>query len=277
MTSTEDVIGKVTINLDGSKTFDHKGIKLELMGIIQTTKDQKEIMKFISLTNELSSVGTLIQEITTFPFQFTNVQKQYETYRGISKNVKYILRLTIDTRFRSLVYDQEFFVINPKPITVLDTEDNKPINMEVGIEDYLHLVFDVKKSHYGIKGTLEGSVTFLKVGFKFRSMEVQIIKKEVSNVAGAQPESKVIVRYEIMDGGPIKNEVIPFLFYLKPYKLGPTMNNIGNKFSVQYFINLVLNDDQNRAYFKQHEIVLHRIEKQKSKKEGKDAFLELIS
>ena len=97
------------------------------MGIIQTTKDQKEIMKFISLTNELRSVDTLTQEITTFPFQFSNVQKQYETYRGISKNVKYILRLTIDTRFRSLVYDQEFFVINPKPMTVLDNKDNHPI------------------------------------------------------------------------------------------------------------------------------------------------------
>ena len=66
-----------------------------------------------------------------------------------------------------------------------------------------------------------------------------------------------------MDGGPIKNETIPIRFYLKPYELTPTMTNINNRFSVQYFINLVLSDVEDRKYFKQHEISLHRIEKKK--------------
>ena len=218
-------------------------------------------MKFITLTKELSTPSTLNQDKTSFPFEFNNVQKQYETYRGTSKNVRYILRLTIETRFRSLTYDQEFFVINPKPITMLDNEDNKPIQLEFNVEDVLHVSFDIKRSHYGIKGMLEGSFTFLKVGCRFCSMEMQILRKEIDNVSGATPENKLIVRYEIMDGAPIKNEIIPFVFYFKPSKLGPTMINIGNKFSVRYFINLILKDDQNRIYYKQHEIVLHRIER----------------
>ena len=41
------------------------------------------------------------------------------------------------------------------------------------------------------------------------------------------------------------------------------MTNINNRFSVQYFINLVLSDVEDRKYFKQHEIILHRIEKKK--------------
>lgn len=253
--------GKVIINLNSSKTFEHKGIKLELLGSIQTAKDQKDIVKFITLTKELSTANTLNQDKTTFPFEFNNVQKQYETYRGTSKNVRYILRLTIETRFRSLTYDQEFFVINPKPITMLDNEDNKPIQLEFDIEDTLHVSFDIKKSHCGIKGMLEGSFTFLKAGCRFCSMEMEVLRTEIENNSGATPINKLIVRYEIMDGAPIKNEIIPFVFYFKPYKLGPTMINIGNKFSIQYYIKLILKDDQNRVYTKQHEIVLHRIER----------------
>ena len=72
-----------------------------------------------------------------------------------------------------------------------------------------------------------------------------------------------------MDGGPIKNETIPIRFFLKPYDLTPTMMNINNKFSVQYFINLVLTDVEDRKYFKQHEIQLFRLEKVKKEKKDK--------
>jgi len=64
-----------------------------------------------------------------------------------------------------------------------------------------------------------------------------------------------------MDGGPIKNETIPIKFYLSPYELTPTYLNINNKFTVQYFLNLVLIDVEERRYFKQHEISMMRVAK----------------
>lgn len=74
-----------------------------------------------------------------------------------------------------------------------------------------------------------------------------------------------------MDGAPIKSKIfyfiedenIPIRFYLSPYELGPTYSNVNNRFSVQYFINLVLMDVEERRYFKQHEINLIRTEKGK--------------
>ncbi len=39
--------------------------------------------------------------------------------------------------------------------------------------------------------------------------------------------------------------------------------NINNRFSTQYFLNLVLLDVEERRYFKQHEIKLVRLEKKK--------------
>ena len=40
--------------------------------------------------------------------------------------------------------------------------------------------------------------------------------------------------------------------------LTPTFKNINNKFSVKYFLNLVLVDEEDRRYFKQQEVQLWR-------------------
>ena len=90
------------------KVFEHKGIKLELIGIIENLKDKKDTSKFLSLTNELTPVGILANESTAFNFSFPSVQKPFETYKGSVINVKYYLKVTISTKFRSCEYEQEF-------------------------------------------------------------------------------------------------------------------------------------------------------------------------
>ena len=63
---------------------------MELCGVIQGLKDAKDTLKFISLTQDLETIGMLTTEVNTYPFKFMNVQKQFETYRGFCKNVKYL-------------------------------------------------------------------------------------------------------------------------------------------------------------------------------------------
>jgi vacuolar protein sorting-associated protein 26 len=46
--------------------------------------------------------------------------------------------------------------------------------------------------------------------------------------------------------------------FLSPYDLTPTYKDVHNKFSVRYFLNLVLVDEEDRRYFKQQEITLYR-------------------
>lgn len=46
--------------------------------------------------------------------------------------------------------------------------------------------------------------------------------------------------------------------FLSPYDLTPTYKDVHNKFSVRYFLNLVLVDEEDRRYFKQQEIYLYR-------------------
>lgn len=61
-----------------------------------------------------------------------------------------------------------------------------------------------------------------------------------------------------MDGAPVKGESIPIRVFLAGYDLTPTMREINKKFSVRYFLNLVLMDTEDRRYFKQQEITLWR-------------------
>lgn len=55
-------------------------------------------------------------------------------------------------------------------------------------------------------------------------------------------------------------EAIPIRLFLSDYDLTPTYNNVNNKFSVKYFFNLVLVDEEDRRYFKQQEITLYRLD-----------------
>lgn len=110
-----------------------------------------------------------------------------------------------------------------------------------------------------MKDVIVGKIYFLLVRIKIKHMEIAIIKRETT---GSGPhvftENETIAKYEIMDGAPVKGESIPIRVFLAGYDLTPTMRDINKKFSVRYFLNLVLMDTEDRRYFKQQEIILWR-------------------
>ncbi|CAB4041570.1 vacuolar sorting-associated 26B [Paramuricea clavata] len=53
-------------------------------------------------------------------------------------------------------------------------------------------------------------------------------------------------------------ESIPIRLFLAGYDLTPTFKDVNKKFSVRYYLNLVLIDEEERRYFKQQEITLWR-------------------
>jgi len=56
----------------------------------------------------------------------------------------------------------------------------------------------------------------------------------------------------------IVGDCIPFRFFLCPYNLTPTMEQIHNAFSVHYYFTIALYDETNRRYYKQTPIKLYR-------------------
>lgn len=170
-------------------------------------------------------------------------------------------------------------------------DNDEPIKMEVGIEDCLHIEFEYKKRHYHLQDVIEGNVNFLLVRIRIKYMELTLLRREtagslvggtISSIGGGgiggggfggtntieggqgsnvTTETQVLLKYEVMDGAPVRGEVIPVKLFLRgvPADLTPTYSAGHNsRFCVRYFINLVLVDEEDRRYFKQSEIILHR-------------------
>ncbi|XP_002734825.1 vacuolar protein sorting-associated protein 26B-like [Saccoglossus kowalevskii] len=249
----ESVTGKVNITLKGKK-MEHQGIKIEFIGQIELYYDRGNHHEFTSLVKELARPGELTQS-TTYDFDFVQVEKPYESYTGANVRLRYFLRVTIAKRLTDVTREMDIIVhtLSQYP------EMNNSIKMEVGIEDCLHIEFEYNKSKYHLKDVIVGKIYFLLVRIKIKHMELAIIKRETT---GSGPntfnENETIAKYEIMDGAPVRGESIPIRLFLAGYDLTPTMRDINKKFSVRYYLNLVLVDEEERRYFKQQEITLWR-------------------
>lgn len=251
----ETVSGKVNISLKkaGSK-MEHQGIKIEFIGQIELYYDRGNHHEFTSLVKELARPGELTQS-TSYSFEFLQVEKPYETYTGANVRLRYFLRVTIVKRLSDSVKEQDIAVhtLSQYP------EMNSSIKMEVGIEDCLHIEFEYNKSKYHLKDVIVGKIYFLLVRIKIKHMEIQIIKRESTGTGqNTFNENETIAKYEIMDGAPVRGESIPIRLFLSGYELTPTMRDINKKFSVRYYLNLVLVDEEERRYFKQQEITIFR-------------------
>uniref|UniRef100_W8CD09 Vacuolar protein sorting-associated protein 26 n=1 Tax=Ceratitis capitata TaxID=7213 RepID=W8CD09_CERCA len=243
----------VTLKKPGSK-LEHQGIKIEFIGQIELFYDRGNHHEFKCITKALARPGDLIQN-HSYPFDFQNVEKQFEVYAGSNVRLRYFLRATIVRRISDITREVDIAVHTLCSYPELNT----PIKMEVGIEDCLHIEFEYNKSKYHLKDTIIGKIYFLLVRIKIKHMEIAIIKRESTGTGPNMfTENETIAKYEIMDGAPVKGESIPIRVFLAGYNLTPTMRDINKKFSVKYFLNLVLMDTEDRRYFKQQEITLWR-------------------
>jgi vacuolar protein sorting-associated protein 26 len=155
--------------------------------------DRGNHYEFLSLGQELAAPGEL-QHPQTFPFNFKNVEKQYEAYNGINVRLRYFLRVTVSRRMADVVREKDIWVYSYR----IPPETNSAIKMDVGIEDCLHIEFEYSKSKYHLKDVIVGRIYFLLVRLKIKHMELSIIRRETT---GAPPnqynESETLVRFEV--------------------------------------------------------------------------------
>ncbi|OWM69094.1 hypothetical protein CDL15_Pgr025281 [Punica granatum] len=254
--SQESIIGEVVIEPLQGKKLEHTGVKIELLGQIELYFDRGNFYDFTSLVRELDVPGELYER-KTYRFEFSTVEMPYESYNGVNVRLRYILKVTISRNIVSNIVEcQDFVVRNYTPLPSI----NNSIKMEVGIEDCLHIEFEYSKNKYHLKDVIIGKIYFLLVRIKIKTMELEIRRREST---GSGPntyvETETLAKYELMDGAPVRGESIPVRLFLSPYELTPTYRNINNKFSVKYYLNLVLVDEEDRRYFKQQEITVYRL------------------
>ncbi|KAK7306830.1 hypothetical protein VNO77_44790 [Canavalia gladiata] len=259
--SQENLVGEVIIEPANGKKIEHNGVKIELLGQIELYFDRGNFYDFTSLVRELDVPGT-IYERKTYPFEFSTVEMPYESYNGINVRLRYILKVTISRSYvNNIVEYMDFVVRNYTPAPPI----NNSIKMEVGIEDCLHIEFEYGKSKYHLKDVIVGKIYFLLVRIKIKTMELEIRRREsTGSGTNTYVETETLSKFELMDGVPVRGESIPVRLFLSPYELTPTYHNINNKFSVKYFLNLVLVDEEDRRYFKQQEITVYRLSENNS-------------
>ncbi|XP_072978184.1 vacuolar protein sorting-associated protein 26A-like [Typha angustifolia] len=254
--SLENIAGEVSLEPIQGKKVEHTGVKIELLGQIELYFDRGNFYDFTSLVRELDVPGE-IYERKTYPFEFSSIEMPYESYNGTNVRLRYILKVTISRNYASNIVElRDFCVRNYTPTPTI----NNSIKMEVGIEDCLHIEFEYNKSKYHLKDVIIGKIYFLLVRIKIKNMELEIRRREST---GSGPntyvETETLAKFELMDGAPVRGESIPIRLFLSPYELTPTYRNINNKFSVKYYLNLVLVDEEDRRYFKQQEITIFRL------------------
>jgi len=258
-TDGEDVSGTAVVSIRPGKKLDHQGIKVELIGQVDMLFDKSNSYDFFSITKDLEPPGAMF-ESKQYKWKFGAVDKSNETYTGINVRLRYFIRLIVVRNYASNITKEVDMVVQN---LYTHPDINNTIKMEVGIEDCLHIEFEYDKSKYHLKDVVLGKVFFLLVRIKIKHMELNIIRRESTGGTGGnqstgQTDNETLTKFEIMDGAPVKDQCIPVRLYLTGFDLTPTYKNVQNKFSVKYFLNLVLVDEEDRRYFKQQEIFLWR-------------------
>ena len=272
---SEPIKGSIQISLNNSQKLKHSGIKIELIGEIdihindnetENPLNNNQFNRFLSLTNNISKQGTLNKEINLFNFEFKGVEKQYDSYRGKKFSIKYILLVTINIGLSSVTKEKEICIFNcdrnlKKINKLFKNEDiNNKVKVEIGVENLLHVCFELDRKNYHLKDVVTGKISFKKINLELENMSLKIIK--IESLFGKEGEIEPLGIYEIMDGSPSSTEdIIYFKMYLKGYNnLSETIKNeINNNINVSYYISLEICDTENRNFFKKIEINLFRL------------------
>jgi len=252
----DSISGTVEIKLN-SNSLKHKGIKAEIHGIVEKYGTLTSTNSFLFLTLDLMPAGEIVQEKIKLNFNFRSPYLKYESYKGKHVSIKYFVKIIIDSTLANSTYEKEFAVVNPYDESIL-YENDFPLKMRVGVKNTLSLSIEFEHCNYNCRGTLKGFVTFNLLKINIKSIEVQLLRKEV--VFGQKKhEPEYISRYELIDGGPIEHDKIPIRFFLKSYNLTPSYLDVEGIFEVKYFLNLTVVDDDDNMYYKSAEINLYRI------------------
>lgn len=267
----DKISGEILIELNQNKFLEHKGIKINLIGIIQ--KQNEILNKFYDDYLNLTSNEKINNEITKINFNFLLKKNiEYESFYGTFIKIKYFLLVTIFLENNKNLSNKKEIVIL-KPILIEDYKKltNSAIKINFGVENLINVILEINKTNFFLRDIIFGRIIFVDLNVIIKTMFIQIIRKENLNFNNEfSSETIVLNTFEIMDDNTEKNSEIPIRFYLNGIKnLTPNYENIDRKIKIEYFLNIEIIDVNNNRFFKKIEIKLTRL----NKMNRKDLFL----
>ncbi|KAJ9469400.1 Vacuolar protein sorting-associated protein 26 [Diplonema papillatum] len=244
----DPITGEVVIATDEVITY--TDIVLEFIGQITTINpDTRQVVVFSRtpwLLKKSDKKPHTIECVEVMTYSFPDLSKPYESYNGLTTQLRYFLRVTMRRQNAfDIVEEQDIWVQNPQaaPTAVVPG-----IKMEVGLEKCLHIEFEYNKRSYHLQDVILGKIFFLFVKIRVKYMELSLIRRETTDKMskGSYHDSDTLAKFEVMDGNPVSGETIPVRIFLAPFRLTPTYKHVSNHFSVRYYVNLVLVDEEDR-------------------------------
>lgn len=177
----EAVCGEVTITPKKGKKFDHAGISVSINGVLEAASGVLASQRLLcSEIKEVAGPGTITEEKVVFPFDFTGVEKTYDSYYGANMNVRYFIRVIIKRKLMPTTNrDADFLVVDyGKAAFGLPVLKKKSISMDVGIKDCLAIRLDIEHSVFHLNEVILGTILFDLVRIRMKRMELTIIKRE---------------------------------------------------------------------------------------------------
>jgi len=247
----EKMSGTLEIKLQSQneKTINHQGVKIDVVGRVECLSDPKQSFDFMSTGNVLEATGMITLE-KSYKFAFNDVIKQYPHYSGTLFLIRYFLRAAIFLDRSTKVMKEVDFAVLPK---VEPKNESENVNLEIGVPEALEVKFEYNKKNEDGKCSIVGQIEFVLMKALVRSVEVQIIKREI--ITNVTPEDQIIEKVIVKEGLPKKGEILPVNLSFGTADLAPEFS-INGKFSVTYFVKLCLVELGDTKYNKLHKLTI---------------------
>lgn len=231
---------------------------MDFLGVLEFPGGLKPSITFCALSSNLAAEGRLVGgEVSVFPFEFKHVEMSHESFNGRHLQIKYFIKMTIKRGISDVHCQRPIWVQDFTPCPIIK---DLGWQLEVGLEDLLHINFTSARTQYSLDECIEGELHFSLVNLKIKGADLSIVRREL--VGSQITDQEVLQHFQIIDGSPARYDTIPFRLPLANLaaELTPTLRQVEKAASLLYFINLIIYDVEGRRYFKQQEISLFRRE-----------------
>ena len=281
----DKISGKIELDLNNNNSIILESLSIYLSGILQNENSKISEIIFqdqIQIINQENPIN-IIDKNSNFNFSFLPKSKPYETYIGNSTQIKYFLNvianINIDNNSSKIENKVEICCLKPATKELCDKyylnkDNNKKLNINIGIENVIHVNIKLLKTKYCLDDVIIGKIKIVKSQIQLNNIFLEIKKEEKINVGNANfANCENLAKYELVEGYPEEEDEIYFRYYLNGVQnITPSYNNFNKddkddkddkdfkkKFELRYFLTFEFNDDTGYQFFKNIEINIFRM------------------
>ncbi len=189
----DKISGEIELNLNNNKSIIINSLSICLIGILHNEKLNlsetifQDIIEIIDQNNPIN----IINKITNFNFCFQPKNKPYETYLGNYTQITYYLNvignMIIDDNVSKIEKKLEICCLKPTPKKICDEfylnkDNNKNKNINIGIENVIHVNINLLKSNYFMDDVIVGKIKIIKSELQLNGIFLEIKKEEKINL-----------------------------------------------------------------------------------------------